>query len=69
MIVEEGVEKKLPYTLDDTLAFASSAAHVPPMGWSEQPYIEFKERDLPSRNTCSNCLYIPTTNADNCNAF
>ena len=61
-VVEDGEEKKLPLTLSDILVFATGAAHVPPMGWSEQPCIEFKTScDLPSASTCSNRLYIPTT--------
>ena len=70
LVVEEGEKKKMSLALEDILVFATGAAHVPPMGWSEQPRIEFKkEYDLPSASTCSNCLYIPTTNADNYDAF
>lgn len=69
-VVEEGEEKKLPLTLEDILVFATGASQVPSMGWSEQPRIEFnKDGDLPSSSTRSNCLYIPTANADNYNAF
>ena len=69
-VVEDGEEKKLPLTLSDILVFATGAAHVPPMGWSEHPYIEFKTScDLPSASTCSNRLYIPTTHWEDYDTF
>ena len=69
-VVEEGKEKKLPLTLEDILTFATGASQVPPTGWLEQPHIEFKnDSDLPSASTYSNCLYIPTTHANNYDSF
>ena len=68
--MEEGEETKLPLTLVDILVFTTGASQVPPMGWSDQLRIELrKDGDLLSSSTCSNCLYIPTINADNYDAF
>ena len=65
-VVEEGKEKKLPLTLEDILTFATGASQVPPMGWSEQPHIEFKnDNDLPSQAHAqiayTSQLLMPTT--------
>ena len=69
-MVEDGEKKWLPLTLEDILVFSTGASSIPPLGWSEQPRIEFKtECDLPSASTCSNCLYIPTANWDNYDIF
>ena len=70
LVVEDGKEKRLSLTLEDILVFSTGASCVPPMGWSEQPKIEFKkEGDLPSASTCSNSLYLPTANWDNYDIF
>ena len=70
LVMEDGEEKRLSLSLEDILVFATAAACVPPMGWSEQPRIEFKtDCDLRSSSTCSNCLYIPTLNWGNCDIF
>ena len=64
----------MPLLPVDVHVFTTGAAHIPPMGWSEQPSIAFKTTldtgsDLPSASTCVNRLFLPTTHWDNYDVF
>ncbi len=57
--------------LEDVLIFTTGAAGVPPLGFEEEPSIVFNaedeaKSDLPTSSTCTNTLFIPTTNHNDC---
>lgn len=59
-----GEEKQVQVKLEDILIFATGAAEIPPMGFSEQPTVVFKSKHevgnvLPSASTCVNRMYLP----------
>ena len=70
-VIEDGIKKEVPVSLEDILIFTTGACNVPPMGFEEQPSIQFKkdEGDLPTASTCTNTLYIPTVHINDYEAF
>ena len=74
-VMEDGESKVLRLSLEDILIFATGAAGIPPLGFEQQPSIAFKAvhdgllSDLPTASTCSNTLYMPTVNHNNCIKF
>ncbi len=60
--VDDGDRKTIPISLEDILIFATGAASVPPMGFSELPRIVFKEdsTDLPTA-ALTRCMCLPST--------
>ncbi len=71
-VLDDGNREIIPISLEDVLVFATGAASVPPMGFSERPRIVFKEdsaSDLPTASTCSNTLYVPTVHHNSYDKF
>lgn len=65
-VVEDGDEKEICVTLADILIFATGAAEIPPIGFTEQPTVNFQPRDgegclFPRASTCTNVLFLPTS--------
>ena len=61
---EDPMEEDLWISLRVLLSFATGADCIPPVGFGNQPEIEFdqhKDRDLPSASTCGPVLYLPLT--------
>ena len=64
---EDPTEEDIWLDLGVLFSFATGADHVPPIGFSSQPSIEFDrrmDRDLPSASTCGPTLYLPMTLMD-----
>ncbi len=70
-MVNNSEPENLPLILEDVLIFTTGAAGVPPLGFEEEPSIVFNaedeaKSDLPTSSTCTNTLFIPTTNHNDC---
>ena len=46
-------------SLRNVLIFSTGADSPPPIGFENQPTIEFIDRELPKSNTCAPTLYLP----------
>ncbi len=73
-MVNNSEPENLPLILEDVLIFTTGAAGVPPLGFEEEPSIVFNaedeaKSDLPTSSTCTNTLFIPTTNHNDCEKF
>ena len=51
-------------TLQDILVFTTGSGQVPPLGYGVTPSIEFIQERLPTANTCSVTIRLPTVHED-----
>lgn len=50
--------------LSEVLVFSTGASSPPPLGFANEPVIEFTEGEFPKANTCAPILYLPLGHSD-----
>ena len=56
----DGIPTKFSIKFEDILAFATGATSEPPMGFFEQPSLNFQSSSpFPRANTCTNVIHLP----------
>lgn len=56
----DGITTKFSIKFEDILAFATGSSREPPIGFFDQPSLNFQNHSpFPRANTCSNVIHLP----------